>query len=245
MDDLCALERSLLKKDSLLPWDRFHAWVHGICVVTFDLELGQAIEKIYPGQVRLSEMDKANICYLAFPDSNSGVMGDSQFHFRLRLSQGEQTKRSTETVGTIGHMAASNRVHVEYNRRCPTALQFDPNYLFGFAYFRQVKDSTIRRGYYQKSVILLSKLPLVSLFNQVMSVVARRFFEGGEISLEAACGDIDRWPLPIPGHSLELPLLGSLFTVRWLLLQFAFASICHPFMTMHLHVSAPDHAVVG
>ena len=27
-----------------LPWDRFQNWVHCICVVTFDLELGQAME---------------------------------------------------------------------------------------------------------------------------------------------------------------------------------------------------------
>lgn len=25
-------------------WERFHNWVHCICIVTFDLELGQAIE---------------------------------------------------------------------------------------------------------------------------------------------------------------------------------------------------------
>lgn len=28
----------------LLPWDRFNAWLHCICVVGFDLELGQAVE---------------------------------------------------------------------------------------------------------------------------------------------------------------------------------------------------------
>lgn len=26
------------------PWDRFSKWIHCICIVTFDLELGQAIE---------------------------------------------------------------------------------------------------------------------------------------------------------------------------------------------------------
>lgn len=25
-------------------WQRFHNWIHCICVVTFDLELGQALE---------------------------------------------------------------------------------------------------------------------------------------------------------------------------------------------------------
>ncbi len=80
MSELSALEARLV--EGLLPRDRFSAWCHGICVVTFDLELGQAIENVYPGDVQLSETDKTNICYLAFPDSNSGVMGDSQFHFR-------------------------------------------------------------------------------------------------------------------------------------------------------------------
>lgn len=27
-----------------LPWDRFSAWIHCVCVVTFDLEIGQAME---------------------------------------------------------------------------------------------------------------------------------------------------------------------------------------------------------
>ncbi len=201
MDDIRALEIALLQGEKLLPWDRLSQWIHGIVVVTFDLELGQAIESVYPGHVTLSEADKTNICYLAFPDSNSGLMGDSQFHFRIRLSP--QTKRT-------GHLGRGN-VHNEYNRRAPGSIAFDGNYMFGFAYFRQVKDSTIRRGYYQKSVILLSKLPLVNFFPQATSVIARKFFDFGEVALETATKDLDTWPLPAPGHSLELPLMGHLF----------------------------------
>jgi len=33
-----------MKNSSLLPWDRFSSWIHCICIVTFDLELGQALE---------------------------------------------------------------------------------------------------------------------------------------------------------------------------------------------------------
>lgn len=29
---------------TMLPWDRFSNWIHCCCVVTFDLELGQAME---------------------------------------------------------------------------------------------------------------------------------------------------------------------------------------------------------
>jgi len=73
-------------------WDKLHGWLHSVVVVTFDLELGQVIESVYPGSVTagddaLSEQDKTNICYLAFPDSNSGIMGDVQFHFRIRRSR--------------------------------------------------------------------------------------------------------------------------------------------------------------
>ncbi|XP_063267644.1 protein DENND6A isoform X4 [Prinia subflava] len=56
---------------SLLPWDRFSAWLHCVCVVGFDLELGQAVEVIYPPHSKLTDKEKTNICYLSFPDSNS------------------------------------------------------------------------------------------------------------------------------------------------------------------------------
>ena len=130
MDDLKAVEKSLLGGSPLLPWDRFNSWIYGLCVVTFDLELGQAIEKLHPPeQSGLSESDKTNICYLAFPDSNSGVMGDTQFHFRIRLS--------ADTKAT-GHLASNGNIHTEYNRKCPASIAYDPKYLFGFVYFRYI-----------------------------------------------------------------------------------------------------------
>ena len=32
------------KSPTVLPWDKFSNWLHCACVVTFDLELGQAME---------------------------------------------------------------------------------------------------------------------------------------------------------------------------------------------------------
>ena len=32
------------KSPTVLPWDRFSDWLHCACVVTFDIELGQAME---------------------------------------------------------------------------------------------------------------------------------------------------------------------------------------------------------
>jgi hypothetical protein len=183
-------------------WAGLRAWLHSIAVVTFDLELGQVIENVYPTPEQagphpdpLSEHDRTNVCYLAFPDSNSGIMGDIQFHFRIRRS---------------GPRGPLSEAHREYNAKCLPALQLDHNFLFGFAYFRQVKDPSIRRGYYQKSVILLSPLPLVEFLTQVTTLVARKFFESGELPVEVACHDLRRWSAPGPGAHLTLPLLGTL-----------------------------------
>ena len=184
-----------------------HSWLHSVAVVTFDLELGQVIESVYPGPGTadtdcLSEQDKTNICYLAFPDSNSGIMGDVQFHFRIRRS------RPCFSPNTL------SLHHAVYNAKCLPTLQMDNNFLFGFAYFRQVKDASIRRGYYQKSVILLTYLPLISLYTNLANIVARKYFESGDVSVEVACHDVARWPAPSPGTHLTLPVLGSLLQLH-------------------------------
>ena len=48
------------------------SWVSAVAIVNFDLELGQSIEHLEPPDFPLTEGEKLNICYLAFPDSNSG-----------------------------------------------------------------------------------------------------------------------------------------------------------------------------
>ena len=190
-------------------WGGFRSWIHSVAVVTFDLELGQVIENTFPECKtldeldQLSEQDRTNICYLAFPDSNSGIMGDVQFHFRIRRTAGH----------TVGPPAAAAAL-TNFNARCLPPLQLDQNFLFGFAYFRQVKDSSIRRGYYQKSVILLTYLPLVSFFSQISAIVAKKFFENGDLPLEIFCHDVDRWPAPTPGKR-PLPPPTKKIACRW------------------------------
>lgn len=76
-----------------------------------------------------------NVCYLAFPDSNSGCMGDTNFTVRLQQSPGYSNLR---------------KQHVSYNEKCPASLQIQQGYFWGYVYFRQVKDITLPRGYFQK-----------------------------------------------------------------------------------------------
>uniref|UniRef100_A0A3B3YWT0 UDENN domain-containing protein n=1 Tax=Poecilia mexicana TaxID=48701 RepID=A0A3B3YWT0_9TELE len=172
----------------LLPWDRFSSWLHCICVVGFDLELGQAVE-----------VKTTRICYLSFPDSNSGCLGDTQFCFRFR--QGSNRKSS------LGCFLENT------DRDAPPCLKVWSHY-YGYVYFRQVRDKSLKRGYFQKSLVLISKLPYVTFFHSLLKIMAPEYFEKQEPCLEAACNDIDRWPTPHPGRVLTLPIMGVVIKVR-------------------------------
>lgn len=87
-------------------------------------------QSIHPPNARLTKQEMSNICYLAFPDSNSGCMGDTQFTIRLRRSPGQlETSPSSSN----------------YGRHLPPK-----HFFWGYVYFRQVKDITLPRGYFQK-----------------------------------------------------------------------------------------------
>jgi len=181
----------------LLPWDRLQKWLYGIAVVTFDLELGQSIELLLPTHCKLTDKEKLNLAYLAFPDANSTFLGDTQYHFRIR------------------HESTLPSYYQHYNSIVPPVLQVDPNSLFGFVHFRQIKDKTVKRGYFQKSLVLLSKLPFISLFLSMVSQLGPNYFQFGLESLETCCHLMDRqWPEPEPGKTLLLPLLGNVLQVR-------------------------------
>lgn len=186
--------------DSRIPWARFSSWLECVCVVTFDLELGQAIELVYPHDVKLTEKEKTSICYLSFPDSYSGCLGDTQFSFRLRQS-----------VGRSGSWFGDEDT---YSRDAPITLQRELAHFYGFVYFRQVKDVSVKRGYFQKSLVLVSRLPYVHFFHTILNSIAPEYFEKFEPCLEAVCNQIDQWPPPVPGMTLSLPVMGIVFQVR-------------------------------
>ncbi|XP_053689239.1 protein DENND6 homolog [Sabethes cyaneus] len=194
------LQKTLDLDEKAGSWERFGEWLHCICIVTFDLELGQAMEMIYPKHVTLSEQEKMNICYLAFPDSNSGCMGDSQFHIRLRVSPGSES-------------SALGAEHREFNYHCLPVHKADPGHFWGFVYFRQIKDATLKRGYFQKSLVLLTRLPFINLFYEVCALIAPSFFSSGEPTLETVCDNICHWPSIMAGENLSLHLLGSIYEV--------------------------------
>ena len=182
---------------TLLPWDQLQKWFYGIAVVTFDLEVGHSIESIIPNHCKLTEREKANLSFLAFPDTNSQCSGDIQYHFRINQ---ESTLPS---------------YYQQYNAVVPAALQVEPNSLFGYVNFRQVRDKTVKRGYFQKSLVILSKLPFVSLFTTLAHQLAVHFFQDGQESLESCCSCMNsQWPDLEAGKTLVLPVLDQILQVR-------------------------------
>ena len=101
------------------------------------------MELVYPGHVGLTEKEKTSICYLAFPDSNSGCMGDTRFHFRFRRDTPAAAAAAAADAATTdgcGLRAGRNATPSldAYNRGCAIHLQTDPGYYWGYVYFRQV-----------------------------------------------------------------------------------------------------------
>ena len=44
MDRGSGIKQEPFRSKAILPWDRLSNWLHCVCVITFDLELGQALE---------------------------------------------------------------------------------------------------------------------------------------------------------------------------------------------------------
>ncbi|PKC76048.1 DUF1630-domain-containing protein, partial [Rhizophagus irregularis] len=87
-------------------------------------------------------------------------------------------------------------------------------FLYGYVFFRQKKDPRIRRGYFQKSLVILSQYPYVGLFSKMASILGPAYFDVGKPMLEAACHDIASWKPPAPGNHFDLPFLGNVIQVE-------------------------------
>ncbi|ORX62074.1 DUF1630-domain-containing protein [Hesseltinella vesiculosa] len=136
----------------------------------------------------LSVTEQKNICFSAFPDSNVFEVGDQVFSTRLRASN--------------SLFAASG----------PTT---SAGFLYSYVFFRQKKDPTIRRGYFQKSLVLLSQHPFVGLFSRVIAALGPSFFDVGQPMLESAVMNIAHWGTPrYDGAVMDLPFLGHLLQVE-------------------------------
>ncbi|KAL3309832.1 Protein dennd6a, partial [Cichlidogyrus casuarinus] len=172
----------MVNKFANLPYDRLSDWIYAFVVVNFDIDFGQVIEKNV-------------INYSSFPDSHSDYLGDTLFHYRMRCPTFDQLTKCKLTL----------------SRTLPPFLKPTPGYCFCYVLFRQVRDTALRRNYFQKSVVILSPYPFDALFSKLLNIIAPDYFLKGVKALEEASSQIDKWPQPTPGESMVLELMGRNF----------------------------------
>ena len=206
-------------------------WILCLCTIDFDLDHGHVLECSYPPLV-FNDSEKKNIAFSCFPDSNSSEhVGDSIFSFRMR-----NTECSKECY--VDHKSPNLQKlnSQDWHQETNLGLQINSDgYLYGFVYFRQCRQVSRKRGYFQKSLVLLSPHPWFGLFSQIVRILGPMLMDCiqnqsnqtnqntneplGYIPLfETACFNIASWPPPPSyllgefGYSpvkMTLPFLGS------------------------------------
>lgn len=168
----------------------------------------EEIETLYPS-IELTDEEESNICFLSFPDSHSNTTGDTVFSFRF--------PRVTSAGGVLSDSIEC--VHLN-----------------GFVFNRVQRDKNIKRGYLQKSIVIIterSDLLLYTLFKNVIRIVGPVYFsflskELGEGIASLFCyffvshvglsfeeflhtlyGEISSWPPLQAAINHELPVLGK------------------------------------
>ncbi|NXL67948.1 DEN6B protein, partial [Chordeiles acutipennis] len=130
--------------------------------------------------------------FLPVISSVSGGLGDTQFSFRLRQSGGQRTAHYEDDGA--------------YNREAPLTLQVSCVSVLYLHLLSKQKCCC--------SLVLVSRLPYVNLFQSLLQLIAPEYFDKLEPCLEAVCNEIDQWPPPVPGQTLNLPVMGVVIQVR-------------------------------
>lgn len=179
-------------------------YIEALLVCDFDVDIGQKTSFCWPPG-SLTATEQRRVAQLALPDSSVHGSSDLLYTFRLRRD-------------TLPLFAASALTH---------------DYAFGASLFRQRRDSAVKRGVAQRSVVLISRTPYVNLLKAVARLVGSRFFEAevraaqavapggsGPLApsppllapaidvLRAAHTEVSSWPSPRAGATVRLRLFG-------------------------------------
>ncbi|XP_057804954.1 uncharacterized protein LOC131020264 [Salvia miltiorrhiza] len=181
-------------------------WVAAFCIIRFDLEQGQLIEECYPPGC-LTQGEELEVSFNSFPDSvsqhhNRSSIHDCIFFFRAKREKNLQASSvaSTEIVEVVDNKISSQKPigknHISYNSR----------FLYGFVFNRQRHDERLKRGGEQKSVVILSYSPYTSVFRPLLQIMGPLYFDIGSKALNYIAAYVSKWPTPVPGQQMELPI---------------------------------------
>ena len=123
-------------------------YIRAIAMCEFDADVGQVLRTCVP-EGALTEEEGRKLAWLSLPDANASWSADAVYCFRLR----------TDALPLL------------------SASALDHAFLFGFALFQQIRDPSVRRGFRQQSLVVVSEVPYVALLKHVARLVGLRYFE--------------------------------------------------------------------
>lgn len=125
---------------------------------------------------------------VSFPEKSNAdsasVNEDSAFHFKFR-----------HTSPNVPH----------------TATETELGQWYGYCVFRQKHDTSAKRNYRQKSLILISQHDFPKLFIHIVTTVS--ILEFSPALIESTCANIATWSPPEVGIK-EMPFLGEILEVH-------------------------------
>ncbi|TYZ57349.1 hypothetical protein PybrP1_010554 [[Pythium] brassicae (nom. inval.)] len=112
----------------------------------------------------------------------------------------------------LPHSTSQDEGDTQFAVRFHESTEPSSTFLYGFVLFRQQRDESRSRGYFQKALVLVSERPYVDLYDRVLRVAGPLFFSVGAQVLRAVYDGIHSWPAPTFGVPTVLPLAGTFVT---------------------------------
>ncbi|XP_012827693.1 PREDICTED: protein DENND6A [Erythranthe guttata] len=192
-------------------------WVVAFCIIRFDLEQGQLIEECYPPGC-LTQNEELEVSFNSFPDSvsqhhNRSSIHDCIFFFRIRrhrIPQVSSMSSSSEIVEVDNNNNNNNNNNKKLTgtdgQKGKNPITYNSRFLYGFVFNRQRHDERLKRGGEQKSVVILSHCPYTSVFRPLLQIMGPLYFDIGSKALNYIAAYVSKWPTPVPGQQVELPI---------------------------------------
>ncbi|GAA5872037.1 hypothetical protein JCM3774_006588 [Rhodotorula dairenensis] len=191
---------------------RLNRAVLAFAVVEFDIDQGPTLDCTYP-RTAFPRAVQQNIAFSSLPEGADLARREGDgYAYSWRIPSPDHTRSLYGYVWFV-----RERVRPIHS---PPSLPRTP---LTFTRPDATQDSRLRRGYAQRSLVLITHLgTFPGLFSTLMQILGPLHFKhaqygraNGNAMVETACHNIASWPDLAPGTSLELPFLGSVLTVAF------------------------------
>lgn len=187
-------------------------WLVCFTLVGFDIDKGQVVEVCVPDSA-LSDAHLETLSFHAMPDSAAVGTGREDVFYSFCVNWPVTASNQGGTAASVPNREmvsqtedSSERSSEQVDRGC-VATEENPSHVVDAGYmrppqslllahtlFRQGPDKSSPRGSFQKSLVLVTTLPNVTLPKFLLSTLADLAFVYGRPALERAFREISLWP---------------------------------------------------